>query len=287
VTILGFIAAKKGEHSIAIMCRVLGVSRSGFHAWRRREPSARALEDERWRGRIREIHQGNRGVYGASRIHAELRLVDGERIGRKRAERLMRAERPVGAAGQEVAPDDDSRSRRPGVRGPRRPALRRRRPDRIWVADITYLRSWEGWLYLAAIQDLFSRRIVGWSMADRMRSQLVVDALEMALQHRRTAPGLIHHSDQGSQVRVAGLRPSGPRGRDRAVDGQPRRLLRQRRRRELLRHARERAHPPPTVADEGRTADRGVRLHRAVLQPPAPPRRARPDLAGAVRTTAL
>ena len=99
-------------------------------------------------------------------------------------------------------------------------------PNRLWVADITYLRTWEGWLYLVAVQDVFSRRIVGWSMADHMRTELVTDALQMALAQRRPAPGLIWHSDQGSQFVSPRLRPAGPRRRDRPVDGQPRRLLR-------------------------------------------------------------
>ena len=113
----------------------------------------------------------------------------------------------------------------PGVRvcrGPRRPRRSSpTAPNRLWVADITYLRTWEGWLYLVAVQDVFSRRIVGWSMADHMRAELVTDALQMALAHRRPAPGLIWHSDQGSQFVVARVRPAGPRRRDRPIDGQP------------------------------------------------------------------
>ena len=220
--IFGFIAAKKAEHSISIMCRVLGVSRSGFHAWRRREPCARALEDERLTGRIREIHRSNRGVYGSPRIHAELRIVDGERIGRKRVERLMRTD---GLSGLQAKRWRRTTIRVPGVRVCEDLVDRdfaAEGPDRIWVADITYLRTWEGWLYLAAIQDLFSRRIVGWGMADHMRCELVVDALQMALGRRRPPPGLIHHSDQGSQfvslafgqaARAAGIAQSmGSRG---------------------------------------------------------------------------
>jgi putative transposase len=222
VRIFGFIAARKAEHSIKLMCRVLGVSRSGFHAWRRREPCVRAVEDERLTGRIREIHRSNRGVYGSPRIHAELRLVDGERIGRKRVERLMRQD---ALSGLQEKRWRTTTIRVPGVRVCEdlvERSFAAAGPDRIWVADITYLRTWEGWLYLAAIQDLFSRRIVGWGMADHMRSELVVDALEMALGRRRPAPGLIYHSDQGSQfvslafgqaARAAGIAQSmGSRG---------------------------------------------------------------------------
>ncbi len=197
--IFGFIAAKKAEHSIKTMCRVLGVSRSGFHAWQRRGPSARRREDERLLERIREIHQANRRVYGSPRIHAELVLGDGERIGRKRVERLMRQ---AGLSGLVARKRGKTTIRVPGVRVCEDlvdRAFLAAAPNRLWVADITYLRTWEGWLYLVAVQDVFSRRIVGWSMADHMRTELVTDALQMALAQRRPAPGLIWHSDQGSQ----------------------------------------------------------------------------------------
>jgi putative transposase len=199
VTVFGFIAAKRAEHSVKAMCRVLGVSRSGFHAWVKREPSARALEDQRLTERIVEIHALNRRVYGSPRIHAELRLGDGIRVARKRVERLMREARISGMVRR-------TRGRTtitvPGVRVCDDLVDRHflaAAPDRLWVADITYLRTWEGWLYLVAVQDVYSRRIVGWSMADHMRAELVTDALQMALARRRPAPGLIWHSDQGSQ----------------------------------------------------------------------------------------
>jgi putative transposase len=197
--IFGFIAAKKAEHSIKTMCRVLGVSRSGFHAWQSRPPSKRAIEDERLLERIREIHAENRGVYGSPRIHAELVLGDGERIARKRVERLMRQ---AGLSGLVAKRRGRTTIRVPGVRVCEDlvdRAFLAAAPNRLWVADITYLRTWEGWLYLVAVQDVFSRRIVGWSMADHMRAELVTDALQMALAHRRPAQGLIWHSDQGSQ----------------------------------------------------------------------------------------
>jgi putative transposase len=222
VRIFGFIAAKKAEHSIALMCRVLGVSRSGFHAWQTRKPSARALEDRRLTARIAEIHERFRRVYGSPRIHAELMLADGERLGRKRVERLMRA---ADVSGMVRRRRGRTTIRVPGVRVCEDlvdRAFAADGPDRLWVADITYLRTWEGWLYLAAVQDVFSRRIVGWSMAEHMRTELVLDALQMALDHRRPEPGLIHHSDQGSQyvslafgqtARAAGIAQSmGSRG---------------------------------------------------------------------------
>jgi putative transposase len=199
VTVFGFIAARKTEHSVKTMCRVLGVSRSGFHAWQRRRPSRRALEDERLTERIREIHAENRRVYGSPRIHAELVLADGERLGRKRVERLMRE---AGLSGLIRRRRGRTTIRVSGVRVCEDlvdRAFAAEAPNRIWVADITYLRTWQGWLYLVAVQDLYSRRIVGWSMADHMRTELVTDALQMALAQRRPDPGLIWHSDQGSQ----------------------------------------------------------------------------------------
>ena len=193
--IFRFIAAKKAEHSIAIMCRVLGVSRSGFHAWQGRKPSARALEDRRLTVRIAAIHQDNRRVYGSPRIHAELVLGDGERLGRKRVARLMRA---AGISGLVARKRGRTTIRVPGVRvcdDLVDRAFAAEGPNRIWVADITYLRSWEGWLYLAAVQDLYSRRIVGWSMADHMRAELVVDALQMGLEHRQSNTYEVRYQD--------------------------------------------------------------------------------------------
>jgi putative transposase len=220
--IFGFIAAEKANHKIATMCRVLGVSRSGFHAWATRRPCARRLQDERLLERIREIHQANRRVYGSPRVHAELVLGEGERVGRKRVERLMRQ---AGLSGLVARRRGRTTIRVPGVRVCEDlvdRAFLASAPDRLWVADITYLRTWQGWLYLVAVQDVFSRRIVGWAMADHMRTELVLDALQMALARRRPAPGLIWHSDQGSQfvslafgqqARAAGIAQSmGSRG---------------------------------------------------------------------------
>jgi putative transposase len=181
------------------MCRVLGVSRAGFYAWERRAPCDRALQDAWLLVKIREIHAKSKGTYGARRIHAELRLEHGIRVGRKRVERLMadhglsglaprpRARARVRLEGVRVAPDLVERDFNPEA------------PDRTWSADITEIPTWEGKLYLAHVQDLFSRRIVGWAMACHMRKELVLEALEMALARRKPGPGLVHHSDHGSQ----------------------------------------------------------------------------------------
>jgi putative transposase len=197
--VFSFIAAEKTGYPVALMCRALEVNRTSFHDWERRTPSDRALTDAWLTEKIKEIHESKRRVYGAPRIHAELRMAHGVRVGRKRIERLMRA---AGISG--LVPKKRGRTtiRVPGVRVADDLVERRFRPSApnvLWLADITYLRSWEGWLYLAAVQDAYSRAIVGWSMAEHMRTELVTDALSMAVHRRRPDHGLVHHSDQGSQ----------------------------------------------------------------------------------------
>jgi putative transposase len=181
------------------MCRVLKVSRTGFYNWERRAPSDRALADAWLSEKIKRIHEQSRGIYGVPRIHAELRLEHDIRVGRKRVARLMKA---AGIAGVRPRKRFKTTIRIAGIT-PATDLVERDfkspRPNVLWVADITYLRSGEGWLYLAAVQDTYSRQIVGWSMATHMRATLVVDALQMALGRRRPDPGVIHHSDQGSQ----------------------------------------------------------------------------------------
>jgi putative transposase len=170
---------EKAHHAVSLLCRVLGVSRAGFYAWQARPPSARAVADQRLTNQIQAIHARSRATYGAPRVQAELRLDHGVHVGRKRVARLMRAAGLVGC----------HRRRRRGLT----------RRDQLWVADITYVPTWSGWLYLAVVLDVWSRRVVGWAMADHLRTELVVDALEMALWTRQPAAGLVHHSDQGCQ----------------------------------------------------------------------------------------
>jgi putative transposase len=202
-------------YPIATMCRLLGVSASGYYAWRRRRPSRHEVDDAALEGRIREIHAASYGTYGAPRIHAELRD-EGMRVGRKRIARLMRR---AGLAGV---------SRRKRIRTTIRDGRARPAPDlvqrdfgaeaanRLWVADITYVPTRAGFLYLAVVLDAFSRRIVGWAMATHLRAELVLEALDMALAQRRPED-VIHHSDQGSQYtaiafgqrcKAMGVRPS-------------------------------------------------------------------------------
>jgi putative transposase len=194
----GFIAAEKANHSISLMCRLLGGSRSGFHAWERRLPSDRALADAWLVDRIAKIHRESRGTYGARRVHAALGQ-QGIHVGRKRVERLMRAQRLSGAVPRKRA---RTTIRVAGVRAAANLVGRDfvpSRPNQLWVADIKYIPTAAGRLYLAAVVDCFSRRVVGWSMREDLRAELVVDALEMAVARRRPGPGLVHHSDQGSQ----------------------------------------------------------------------------------------
>lgn len=181
------------------MCDVLGVSRPGFHQWERRAPSDRALSDAWLTEKITAIHERARGVYGSRRVQAELRLGQGIQVSRRRIQRLMRQ---AGISGLVKVKKGRTTIRVPGVRVADDLVERQFRPGApnvLWVADITYLRTWKGWLYLAAIQDAFSRMIVGWAMAEHMRHELVVDALKMALHRRRPEEGLIHHSDAGGQ----------------------------------------------------------------------------------------
>jgi len=193
------IEAGQADHSVVRMCRLLGVSPSGYYAWRKRPPAARARADADLTATIRAIHTGSRGTYGAPRVHAELADAHGGRCGRKRVARLMRADGLAGVCRRrttrttrrdEAATVSDDLVKR---------AFAATAPDRSWLADITYLPTWRGFLYRAVVLDACSRRVVGWSMADHLRAELVVDALDMALWSRRPATGLVHHSDHGSQ----------------------------------------------------------------------------------------
>jgi len=207
--------ANQAMFTISTMSRTLGVSRSGYYAWCDRSPSARSIADTELTARIKTIHQASRETYGAPRIHAEL-IDEGIHVGRKRVERLMKAAVIVGVSRRKTA--------RTTFRDERvRPAcdlvdrdFYADEPNRLWVADITYVPTWAGFLYLAVVLDAFSRRIVGWAMGHNLKAQLVLDALNMAIAQRRPRD-VIHHSDQGSQYtsiafglrcKEAGVRPS-------------------------------------------------------------------------------
>ena len=197
------------------MCRVLGVSPSGYYSWRKRPASVRAQEDQRLLRQIRTAHAASRATYGAPRIHAELQA-QGVTVGRKRVARLMREAGIAGVTRRRfVVTTQRDRRARPA------PDLVERDftaegPDRKWVSDITYIPTWSGFLYLAIVLDVWSRKVVGWAMETHLRTELVLSALEMALLQRRSE-GVIHHSDQGTQYtsiafgnrcREAGVKPS-------------------------------------------------------------------------------
>lgn len=188
----------RGEYPLVMMCRLLEVRRSTYYAWRRRPESRRVKEDRRLLIEIEQSHKASDRNYGSPRVHEDLQEL-GIRCGRKRVARLMRENgiRAKYARRYKVTTDSDHSE-------PVAPNLLARRfdvaePDRVWTADMTYIRTREGWLYLAVIVDLFSRRVVGWSMSSRIDAQLSVTALRRALRSRRPPPGLLHHSDRGSQ----------------------------------------------------------------------------------------
>ena len=209
-------SANQALFPITTMVRVLGVSKAGFYAWTHRAPSAHATADEALLKRVRTVHASSRQTYGAPRVHAELQG-HGEKHGRKRVARLMRQAGLVGAShrhggpvttrrDQEARPAPDLVDRKFTAAG----------PNHLWVADITYVPTATGFLYLAVVLDAWSRKIVGWSMANHLRAELVLAAMEMAVGQRRPRD-VIHHSDQGSQYtsmafgkrcQEAGVRPS-------------------------------------------------------------------------------
>jgi putative transposase len=244
------------------MCRVLEVSTSGYYAWCKRSPSARAQADAELTSRMNAIHERSHETYGAPRVHAELEA-EGIQVGRKRVARLMRTAGLVGVSRRKwITTTVRDRNARPA------PDLVERNfvapgPNRLWVADITYIPTWAGFLYLAVVLDAFSRRIVGWAMETHLRTELVLEALNMALAQRRPA-GVIHHSDQGTQYtsiafgmrcRESGVRPSmGSVGDcfDNAMC-------------ESFFAARMRAARPPPLPHSGRGAHGGVRVHRGLV----------------------
>jgi putative transposase len=205
----------RATHRVSVLCRVLGVSTSGYYAWVVRPASNRARADAKLMARVRAIHERSRGTYGVPRVHAE--LVAGRiAIGRKRVARLMRTARLQGVSRRKwTTTTVRDRDARPAPDLVKR-AFTADRPNRLWVADITYVPTWAGFLYLAVVLDAWSRRIVGWAMATHLRTELVLDALNMAVGQRSPA-AVIHHSDQGTQYtsigfglrcRETGVRPS-------------------------------------------------------------------------------
>jgi len=201
-------------HDVTKLCRAAGVSRSGFYAWSEREPSPRAKADAELTRKIHVIHEESRATYGVPRVHAVL-AADGEHVGKKRVARLMKQAGLEGVSRRKKYRSTRDKDARPA------PDLVDRNfvataPNQLWVADITYVPTWTGFLYLAVVLDVYSRRIVGWAMASHLRTELVVDALNMAVGQRKPS-AVIHHSDQGCQYtsvsfglrcREVGVKPS-------------------------------------------------------------------------------
>jgi putative transposase len=200
-----FIQAEKATFPVTGLGRVLGVSRAGFYAAQRRPVPLRVTEDARMAAQIAAIHRASRRCYGSPRVHAELRA-HGQCPSRKRVARLMR--RAGLAARRRRAFRVTTQSRHTHPVAPNRLARQftAPAPDRVWVTDITYLATVEGWLYLAVVLDLFSRRVVGWATSDRLGEGVALEALGMGLARRRPPPGLLHHSDRGSQYASAEYR---------------------------------------------------------------------------------
>lgn len=190
--------ANQADFPVRAMCRVLGVSHSGFYDWQHRAPSQRAMDDMVLTERIRQVHADSRETYGRPRVRAEL-AAQGVRVGGKRIARLMRRAGLQGISKRRASTVTTRRDprERPAADLVRR-CFRAERANQLWVADMTYVPTWAGFIYLAVVLDVFSRRIVGWSMGERMTAELVLAALNMALAQRKPQD-VIHHSDQGSQ----------------------------------------------------------------------------------------
>ena len=276
------------RHAVRTMCAALGVSPSGYYAWRSRSASAREVGDRRLTVEIRAVHRESRGTYGAPRVHAELRA-RGVACSKKRVARLMRE---AGVSGK--AP---GRRRRTMASAPLGPvaenvlgrAFEPEAPDRSWTADITQIWTAEGWLYLAVVLDLHSRRVVGWAARPSASRALVVEALTGSLRSRRPAPGLVLHSDQGSQytsheyqtlLRRHGIVASMSRRGNCQGGHTP---CPQRADGELLRDAEVGGRPRPPLRDAGRGPVGALRLHRDLLQHPPSAHVARLPHAGRTR----
>ncbi len=200
-----FIQAHQAAASISLLCRVLGVARSGYYAWRRRGVSTRTQADQDLAEQISLIYQQSRQTYGSPRVHAALRQ-SGVRCGRKRVARLMRQASLQGCRARRRI-----RTTRSDPGHVPAPNLVERRfavahPNQLWVGDITYIPTWEGWLYLAVLIDACSRRVIGWAMANDLGGELTLAALTMALERQRVGTQLVQHTDRGSQYTASAYR---------------------------------------------------------------------------------
>ena len=200
-----FIHDHVADFPVQVMCELLGVSRGGYCAWAGRAESARAADDRTLAAEIRAAYEASRGRYGSPRVHAELRA-RGRRIGRKRVARLMRGMGLAARRRRRFRRTTDSRHAFPIAPNLLERNFTAEAPDRVWLADLTYIWTAQGWLYLAAVLDLYTHRVVGWAMADHLRHELTLAALDMAIVRQRPAPGLVHHADRGVQYAAHGYR---------------------------------------------------------------------------------
>jgi putative transposase len=200
-----FIDAQKALFPVEFMCEQLGVSRSGFYAWKIRPESARQQQEQQLAEEVAQVHQQSRGTYGSPRVHAEMRA-RGRKVSRKRVARLMKKQKLQARKKRRSVRTTDSNHSQPVAPNVLQRDFSPDKPNSTWATDITYVWTGEGWLYLAVVLDLFSRRVVGWSMSEHIDTKLVLGALEMALEGRHPPQGLIHHSDRGSQYASAEYR---------------------------------------------------------------------------------
>jgi putative transposase len=191
-------AAEKQKHPVALLCGVLRVSRSGYYAWLIRPESARSIENKLLLVKIKAIHKKNRKAYGSPRVHQQL-MKDGERCSEVRVAKLMAANGIRVQQKHKFIATTDSKHDHPVADNVLDRQFEVHEPNKVWGSDITYIPTGEGWLYLSSVLDLGMRGVVGWSMADSLDSSLVMDALEMAYRRKLPGPGLLHHSDRGSQ----------------------------------------------------------------------------------------
>jgi transposase InsO family protein len=193
-----YIERCRDRYPVRMMCRLLQVSHSGYYAWRGRPESSREQRNRELLPQIRKVHEQSKGVYGSPRVHAEL-VASGVRVGRHKVAKLMRLERLRGCPKRRFKTTTEADPSHPKAKNLLRRNFSASAANQRWAADLTYISTRQGWLYLAVVMDLYSRRIVGWSMGRRMDRRLVLAALRMALEARQPAAGLIHHSDRDAQ----------------------------------------------------------------------------------------
>jgi len=259
-----FIAAKRAEHTVTILCRCLRVTRSGFYAWQGRAESTHARDDRRLKVLVQASFHESKQRYGSPRVHEDL-IEQQERVSRKRVIRLMQEDGLKARARKRYKVTTMSDHDQPVAANLLDRQFAAERPNQKWIADFTYIWTAEGWLYVSAVIDLFSRRVVGWSTSASMTAQLVADALLMAVWRRGKPDALMHHSDRGSQRQRTVPAPDG-RQRHRLQHEPIRQCLGQRGDGELLLVAEDRANRAEKLSHQERGQSRCVRLYRAVLQ---------------------